>query len=87
MKKPPEGGFFDAKNLFLGRWQVSTTAMRYFSGHANALSERRMRVNGFADVDGICAHLDGQRHFTNHVACMCAHHTAAQDLSVTMGFG
>ena len=33
--------------------------MRHFRRHADALAQRGVRVNGFADVDRVCAHLDG----------------------------
>jgi hypothetical protein len=59
--------------------------MRHLGRHANAFAQRGMRVDGFANVDGVCAHLNGQGHFTNHVARVGAHHAAAQDLAVTMG--
>ena len=56
--------------------------MRHFSRHANALTKRGMGVNGFADVDGVCTHLDGQHYLADHVACVGADHAAAQDLAV-----
>jgi hypothetical protein len=31
-----------------------------------------MRVDGFASVNRVCAHLNGQRNFTNHVTGMGA---------------
>lgn len=60
--------------------------MRHFGGHANALAQCRVRVNGLADVDGISAHLDGQCDLTNHVACMRTDHATTQNLAVTVGF-
>jgi hypothetical protein len=39
-------------------------------------------VDGFADVHGVCAHLNRQSDLANHVARMRAHHAAAQDLAV-----
>ena len=75
------------RNLFFGRWQVSTTAMRHFRSHANALAQSGVWVNCFTNVHRICAHFNGQRDLSNHVACMGAHHTAAQDLAVAVGFG
>ena len=60
--------------------------MSHFRSHADALAQRGVRVDGFADVDGICAHLNGHRHFANHVAGVGADHAAAQDLAVTMRF-
>ena len=68
--------------LFL-RWrQIRAAAMRHFRRHADALAQRGMRVDGLADVDGVGAHLDGQRHFADHVAGVRADHAAAQDLAV-----
>jgi hypothetical protein len=61
--------------------------MRNFSGHANAFTQRGMWVDGFANVHSISTHLNGQSNFTNHVAGMRAHHTAAQDFAVTVGLG
>ena len=61
--------------------------MRNLRRHADALAQRGVRVNRLADVDGIRTHLNGQRHFTNHVARMRADHAAAQDLAVTVGLG
>ena len=60
--------------------------MRYFRRHANAFAQRRMRVNGFANVYGISAHLDGKCNLANHVARMCAHNAATQNLAVAMRF-
>ena len=53
--------------------------MRYLRRHADALAQRRVRVNGFANVHGVCAHLDSQRNLANHAA--------AQDLAVAVRFG
>jgi hypothetical protein len=44
-----------------------------------------MRVDGFASVNRVCAHLNGQRNFTNHVTGMGADHAAAQNLAVAVG--
>ena len=60
--------------------------MRHFSRHTNALTQRRVGVDAFADVNGVCAHLDGQNDLANHVAGMCADHAAAEDPAVTVGF-
>ena len=59
--------------------------MRYFRRHADAFAERRVRVDGFADVHGVSAHLDGQRDLADHVAGVGADHAAAEDLAVTVG--
>ena len=61
--------------------------MRHFRRHANGFPKRGMRVNGFADVDGVGAHLDRQGHFANHVASIGTDHAAAQDFSVAVGHG
>ena len=61
--------------------------MGHFSGHANAFPQGRVRVDGFANVDGVCAHLNGQSHFTDHVTRMRTHHAAAQDLAVAVSLG
>ena len=60
--------------------------MRHLSRHADAFAQRGVRVDRLAYIDGISAHLDGQRHFADHVAGVGADHAAAQDLSVAMGF-
>ena len=43
------------------RRQVGAVALGRFGGHADALAERRMRVDRLANVDRIGAHLDRQR--------------------------
>ena len=58
--------------------------MRHFRRHADALTERGMRVNGFANIYGISAHLYGECDLTNHVA------RALMELSISgvpLGFG
>ena len=60
--------------------------MRDFSRHANALAQRRMRVDRLADVHRICAHLNRQCNFADHVAGMRADHAAAKNFAVTVGF-
>ena len=54
--------------------------MRHLGRHADAFAQRRVGVDGLADVHCIGAHLDGQRHFADHVAGMRAYDAAAQDL-------
>ena len=61
--------------------------MRHFRRHADALTERRVRMNRLADVDGIRTHLNRQRNLANHVARMRADHATAQDFAVAVGFG
>ena len=58
--------------------------MRHLGRHADALAQRRMRVNRLADVYRVGAHLDGQRNLANHVARVGADHAAAKDLAVAM---
>ena len=60
--------------------------MRDLSGHADAFTQRRMRVNGFSKVDRIRTHFNGQRNLANHVTGMRADHAAAQDFAVAVGF-
>ena len=59
--------------------------MRHLRRHANALAQRRVRVNGLAGVHRVRPHLDRQGNLANHVAGMGADHAAAQNLAV--GFG
>ena len=61
--------------------------MRNLCRHANGFAQRRMRVDGLADVHCISTHLNRQGDFTNHVTCMGADHAAPQDLAVAVGFG
>ena len=60
--------------------------MRHFRSHANAFTQRRMRMDGFADIDGISTHLYRQGDLTNHVTSMGADHATAQDFAVAVGF-
>ncbi len=47
--------------------------MRHFRRHANALSQRGVRMDRLADVHGVGAHLDGQRNLANQVAVQNLH--------------
>ena len=60
--------------------------MRYLSRHADAFTQRRVRVNRLADIHGISPHLNGQGDFADHVAGMGTNHAAAEDLAVAVGF-
>ncbi len=51
--------------------------MRHFRRHADALAQRRVRVDGLADVHGVRPHLDGQGDLADHVARVGAHDAAA----------
>jgi len=44
-------------------------------------------MDGFADVDGIRAHFNGQGNLANQVTGVCANDAAAQNLAVAMRFG
>ena len=44
-----------------------------------------LRMNRLADIDGIGTHLNRQRNFANHVACVRSDHAAAQYLAVAVG--
>ena len=68
------------------RRQIRTTPMRHLSGHANALTQRGVRVNRLADIHRVRTHLNGQGNLANHVACMRADHATAQDFAVAVGF-
>ena len=54
--------------------------MRHFSRHADALSQRGVGVNGFANVHRVGAHLDGQCNLANPVTSMGVGHAAAQKI-------
>ena len=54
-----------AVDLLSGRRQVRTTPMRHLGRHANAFTQRRMRVNRLADVDGVGSHFDGQSRYAD----------------------
>jgi hypothetical protein len=60
--------------------------MRHLSRHANALAQRGVRVNGFANVHRVSAHLNSQSDLADHVAGVRADHAAFQDLAVAMRF-
>jgi hypothetical protein len=49
------------------------------------LAQRRMRMDGLADIHRVGAHLDRQRDLADHVARMGTHDTAAQNPAVPMG--
>jgi hypothetical protein len=50
--------------------------MRHFRRHADAFAQCGIWVDGLANVDGVCAHIDGRGHFANHVARMGARDAA-----------
>jgi hypothetical protein len=61
--------------------------MRHFRRHADAFAQRRVWVDGFDNVHGVCAHFDGECDLANHVARVPVHHVASQDLAVAAGLG
>ena len=58
--------------------------MRHFRRHADALTQRRMRVNRLADVHCVGVHPDSQRDLTGHVTGVRANHAAAQNAALAM---
>ncbi len=56
--------------------------MRHFRRHANALAQRRMWMDGLANIHRVGAHLDRQGHFADHVTRVRADLAAAPDLAV-----
>jgi hypothetical protein len=67
------------------RRQVGAAAVGHFGRHADAFAQRRVRVDGLADVHLVGAHLDGQRHLADHVAGVRADDAAAQDAVASRG--
>lgn len=61
--------------------------MRHLSGHANALAQGRVRVNGLANIYRVGAHLAGQGNLADHVACVRTDDAATQNLAVPVGLG
>ena len=53
--------------------------MCHFRRHSNAFAQRRVRMNGLADIGRIATHLDRQRHFADHVAGIGADDAAADE--------
>ena len=64
------GGFIlpESVLLLLHLRNIGTAAVRHFRRHADRFAERRVRVDGLADIDRVAAHLDGQTHLADHVA-------------------
>ena len=56
--------------------------MRNLRRHANTFAQCGVRVDGFANVHGVSAHLNCQGDFADHVARMRADHAATQKLAV-----
>ena len=65
--------------LLPNRRQVRTNAFPNLCRHAHTLAQRRMRVNGFGDVDGVCAHFYCEAHLTNLIARVGADDAATDD--------
>src|SRR3954447_12682082 len=53
--------------------------LEHLGCHADGFAERRMRMNGLADVRRLAAHLDRKADFADQVACMRADDAAADD--------
>jgi hypothetical protein len=60
--------------------------MRNLRRHADRFTQRRVGMDGLADIHCVSAHLDRQCNLANHVARMRADHAAAQDLAMAMRF-
>src|SRR5689334_1959424 len=68
----------------LHRRQIGAYAFEYFRRHADGFRERRVRMNGLANVDRIAAHLNRKAHFADQVARMRAHDAAAKEPMVAL---
>ena len=55
--------------------------MRHLSSHANAFTQRLMRMNRLADVYCVCTHFDSKRDLADHFARVDADYAAAGDAS------
>ena len=58
--------------------------MRDFRCHADALAQRRVRVNRFTNIHRVSAHLYRQSNLTDHVAGMRTDDAAAQNFAVAV---
>src|SRR6185369_11351844 len=66
--------------LFLPwRRQIGAHALERFGRQTHRFGERRMWMNGAADVDRVCTHLDRERDLADQVACMGADDAPADD--------
>ena len=61
--------------------------MGHLGRHADALAQRGVGMDGFADVHRVRAHLNGQCDLADHVTRVRADHAAAEDLAVAVGLG
>src|SRR6185312_4722516 len=61
------------------RRQVGADAFECLGAEPDRLGQRRMRVNGAADVDGIGAHLDRKRDLADEIPRVRADDAAADD--------
>ena len=58
--------------------------MRHFSRHSDGFPKSRMRMNRFANIDGISPHFNRQRNLADHVARVRADHAAAQHFALAV---
>jgi len=63
--------------LLLRRRQIRADALEYLRGHADALAQRRVRVDRLADVGGVAAHLHREADLAHQVAGVRADDAAA----------
>lgn len=61
------------------RQHIRANTFIHFASQAYCLSERRMRMNGLAEINCIGAHLDRQADFSNHVASVRVNDHTADD--------
>ena len=67
--------------LRLRQRQVGALSMRHLSRHTDALTQRRVRLNRVAGVDGVGAHFDGQSRYADSTFYF-AHGIATQQSEV-----
>src|SRR5438093_3063344 len=65
--------------LLLLRRQIGAIAFEDLGRHADRFAERRMRVDGLADVSRLAAHLDREADLADQVAGVGADDAAADD--------
>jgi hypothetical protein len=68
-----------SRSLLLHRRHVGAGTFVDFGGHADRFAQRRVGVDGLADVDGVSAHFDGEANFADQVTRVRADDAAADD--------
>src|SRR5690554_991651 len=67
------------ESAFALRGQIGATAVGDFSRHADGFAQRRMRMDGLADVRRVGAHFDREADLADQIAGMRADNGAADD--------